>query len=198
MSDIYSKLIQSYYRNFLKIELSEDDISYLVDYSKMSLKLGSKLKLKYSKNTSFKKLHDNILDEYNEQQTKKIIRNNKNLCLPKDCILANLKLSSKYIPINNINLLLMEAELQHHCILTRVDSIRKGKSSCYTTNYLGNKYSFEVCINNRRIFLKELKGRYNQAAPEKLKTEIEKELEKETERIFQEKSADASLFLLED
>jgi hypothetical protein len=135
----------------------------IYDYVKMSFKTGQKINLNIGR-TSLLRDHNNLSNQF---QIGKI---------------GKVKTVKKYMDvfsyyngdielINDADRLVAEGKNMGHCVASYGNSINRGTSSIWHTEYDGSPYTIEVGLNGS-LYANQIKGRFNANPPQELVEKI--------------------------
>lgn len=149
------------------------------DYLNMLIQSGEKINLKISSSSTISKKHDEL--------SKKILFNlNKKDCkLGVKRIFPEIKSFQNFEveKIKSLSRLNYESEIQHHCVHSYSEKIKRGSCAIYSIIFEDNRYTLE--INKRKngnkdfeLYLAQLKGKFNSSAPNNIEPYLKKICEK--------------------
>lgn len=159
---------------------NEDDIrATIYDYISMCRKLKIKIRLDIRSEHQLYKIHDKISFRNNDYRKMTAI-----VKIPKDSKFSSLQkmLPKEFEWIKTRKRLILETELQHHCVWSYADYITKDEcaiysyvdaTGAYSVDGIPKRYTIEFRQKNGKYYVEQVQGKYDRANSQKMEEYIE-------------------------
>lgn len=169
--------IQELFKIYYKYCLTTDNVTtrdYIIDdyvYMVWRYTTPKKFNLKIKTYNSIKREHDDIMLRVSNKNT-------PTLKIPKNSKFKNVNLPENFEHIKTKKRLILESQIQRHCVASYAYLINKDKCSIYSTVYNNERYTIEIRKNRNKYYIAQIKGMFNADAPSELIELINSKLNK--------------------
>lgn len=98
--------------------------------------------------------------------------------MPKNSKFKNVNLPENFEHIKTKKRLILESQIQRHCVATYTYLINEDKCSIYSTIYKDKRYTIEIRKSRNKYYIAHIKGMFNSDAPTELIELINSKLNK--------------------
>ena len=157
------ELFKIYYKYCLTTE-DVTDSNYIIDdyvYMIWRYTTPKKFNLKIKSYNAIKREHDDIVLRANNKNTPA-------LKIPKNSKFKNVNLPENFEHIKTKKRLILESQIQRHCVATYAYLINEDKCSIYSTIYKDKRYTIEIRKSRNKYYIAQIKGMFNSDAPTEL------------------------------